>query len=585
LRYGEENMFSNMIDFKKPDLLTYDYSPVNTQYFENAICFAEPACLPEIGVVKAVLVETAVVPTSHHLPESLNLPCLSCSIDAGSCSTETDISETNYADDLSCWAEIEFRQAQLGDRRRVKRLIQLAFQRGASPTASIPQSCGGHAAAKAAYRFYDNDAIKPEAILVSHQKATLERMYDKSLVLAIQDTTELDYTHHPATDGLGTLHDTKHHGLLVHTTLAVSPERVPLGLIQQQVILRPEAEFGKKHTRKQRPIQEKESYKWLYSLQATAQVQQLPNTHLVSVGDREADVYELFCEAKQLSQDILVRACWNRCVEHPERYLWEQLQSHPLAGTLTITVPSQPNQPGREATLSIRHALVLVCALYSSILFLIDAFMSTTHKALRPPQRPKGQKLPSVTVSAILALEEQPPQGIKPLSWLLLTTVPVYHFDDACERIQWYTCRWLIEVYHKVLKSGCRVEARQFDDVQRIRRYLAVDDVVAWRVLFLTTLGRELPDMPCDALLEAYEWQALYCFIHKTATPPQQPPTLKEATYWIAQLGGFLARKADGHPGVTVLWRGLQRLQDLASAWQLFRTNTKIDEESASRSL
>lgn len=165
--------------------------------------------------------------------------------------------------------------------------------------------------------------------------------------------------------------------------------------------------------------------------------------------------------------DILVRASWNRCVDHAEKYLWEHLHSHPVSGTLTITVPRKQKQPEREAILSIRHALVV----------------------LRPPQRRKGEKLPSVTVFAVLALEEQPAQGIKPLEWLLLTTVPVYHFHDACERIQWYTCRWLIEIYHQVLKSGCRVEQRQFETSERIRRYLAVDSVVAWRVLFLTMLG------------------------------------------------------------------------------------------------
>jgi hypothetical protein len=174
-------------------------------------------------------------------------------------------------------------------------LIQLAQERGAAPNASIPQSCGSHAATKAAYRFYDNLAIFPKAILASHQQATVERMSSKALVLAVQDTTELDYTAHPATEGLGTLHETKHHGLLVHTTLAVTEQRVPLGIIQQQVWSRPEAEFGKKQSRKQRPMQEKESYKWLKSLQVTSPLQQqFDNTRVVNVGDREADVYELF---------------------------------------------------------------------------------------------------------------------------------------------------------------------------------------------------------------------------------------------------------------------------------------------------
>ncbi len=542
-------MVSNIIHLPETSLFTKDYSLPET------IFLPETFFLPEVIRVSKFnnLVETVLLPTSHHAPLIYQLPWLTCFTEKKG-SPEADTSFlTDFPPDTHSWAEIEFFRAEFGDARRRQRLIQLAQQRGAAPNASIPQACGSHAQTKAAYRFYDNDAIKPEAILLSHQKATVERMADESLVLAIQDTTELDYTHHPATKGLGTLHDTKHQGLLMHTTLAVTVLRVPLGVIQQQVWTRPAEEFGKKHTRKQRPIEEKESYKWLTSLQATAQLQQqLPHTQLVSVGDREADIYELFVQANDLSQDILVRASWNRCVNHPQKYLWDHLQSRPLAGTLTITVPRKQNQPQREATLSIRYVKV----------------------TLRPPQRPKGQKLPSITVWAVYALEEQPPQGITPLEWLLLTTVSVEEFEDACERIQWYTCRWVIEVYHKVLKSGCRIEERQFDDVARIRRYIAVDDVVAWRVLFLTMLSRELPDMPCDAILEAHEWQALYCFIHKTDTPPQQPPTLVEVTRWIAQLGGFLARKGDGQPGVTVLWRGLQRLRDLADAFKLFFYST-----------
>lgn len=536
-------MFSNLLPLSETDLLSYGRFQLNTQCLPNAIYFAETASAIGISTNKP---KSTLLATEHHLLSGCQL--------AGLNLPEDDTSlVTTGANDHQCWAEREFGNAPLGDVRRVKRLIQLGQQRGASPNASIPQACGSHAATKAAYRFYDNNAIKPSAILVSHQQATTERMSNQSLVLAVQDTTQLDYTDHPQTKGLGTLNDDKHHGLLVHTTLAVTTERVPLGIIQQQVWTRPVEEFGKKHSRKQRPIEDKESYKWLSSLQETAKLQQqLPDTQIVSVGDREADVYELFVQAKQLSQPILIRASWNRCVDHPEKYLWEQLQSHPLAGTLTITVPRQQNQQKREATLSIRYALV----------------------RLRPPHRPKGVKLPSITVSAVLALEEQPPPGIKPLQWLLLTTVAVYTFDDACERLGWYTCRWVIEVYHKVLKSGCRVQQRQFEEVQRIRRYLAVDDVVAWRVLFLTMLGRELPKMPCDAILEAHEWQALYCFIHQTHTPPPKTPTLACATLWIAKLGGFLARKGDGQPGVTVIWRGLQRLQDVANAFQLFRTNT-----------
>lgn len=461
----------------------------------------------------------------------------------------TFLLETLMDSGTQSWAEQEFGNANLGDYRRTRRLIQIAEQRGSQPNASITQSCGDNAGAKAAYRFYENEAISITSILSSHQQATQTRMSQESVVLAVQDTTQLDYTHHPATEGLGTLHNEKQQGMLMHTTFAVTPARVPLGIIHQQIWTRPAEDFGKKHKRKQLPIQEKESQKWLTSLKATCQMQkQLPHTKVVSVGDREADVYELFALSHTLSQDVLVRAAWDRKVEHPENYLWSFLESQPVAGQLTITVPRKGKQPARQAELSIRYAKV----------------------TLHPPWRPKPVELAPITLWAVLAHEDHPPEGVEAVSWLLLTSTPVNSFQEACERIQWYSCRWLIEIFHKILKSGCRVEERQFSTAENIQRYLAVDDVVAWRVLYLTMVGRETPDMPCTAIFEAHEWQSLYCFIHKTNTPPDEPPTLKQATRWIAQLGGFLGRKRDGDPGVTVLWRGLQRFHDIVDTWLIF---------------
>ena len=454
--------------------------------------------------------------------------------------------------DTQSWAEQEFGNADLGDHRRTQRLIQIAEQRGSQPNASITQSCGDSAAAKAAYRFYENEAICITAILCSHQQATQTRMSQESVVLAVQDTTQLDYTHHPATEGLGTLHSKKQQGMLVHTTFAVTPERVPLGIMHQQIWTRPVEDFGKKHKRKQLPIEEKESQKWLTSLAATSHMhKELPQTKVVSVGDREADVYELFALSDALSQDMLVRASWNRKVDHPENYLWSFLESQPVAGQLTITVPRKGKQPARQAELSIRYAKV----------------------TLHPPWRPKPVKLAPITLWAVLAHEDDPPEGVEEnlaVSWLLLGSMCLNSFQDACQWIQWYTCRWLIEIFHKILKSGCRVEERQFSTAENIKRYLAVDDVVAWRVLYLTMVGRETPDMPCTAIFEVHEWQALYCFIHKINTPPDEPPTLKQVTRWIAQLGGFLGRKSDGDPGVTVLWRGLQRHHDIVGSWLIF---------------
>ena len=449
--------------------------------------------------------------------------------------------------DNQSWAQQEFANANLGDKRRTQKLAKLAGQRCSHRQASFSQACGNNAETKAAYRFYENNSISPSEILSSHQQATQTRMSQESIILAVQDTTELDYTHHPATKGLGVMHDKEHHGLMMHTTIAVTPQRVPLGIIHQQVWSRPEEDFGKKHKRKQRPINEKESQRWLTSLESTSNIsKQMPETTIVNIGDREADIYDLFMLSETLSQHLLIRACWDRLVAHPEH--WSYMEIQPDTGRLTITVPRKDKQPSRQAELIVRYAQV----------------------TLNPPKRSTPEILTPITLWSVFVSEERPPEGVEPISWLLLSSLPVNSFEEACERVSWYTCRWVIEIYHKVLKSGCRVEERQFEDSDTIRRYLSLDCIVSWRILYLTMLGRDKPDLPCTAILEAYEWQSLYCFIHKTNIPPEDPPTLRQVTRWIAQLGGFMGRKGDGEPGVTVLWLGFQGLYDIANSWLLF---------------
>lgn len=450
------------------------------------------------------------------------------------------------------WAEIEFGEAKLADQRLTKRLALIADIFANHPTLSIPQACGPWSITKATYRFFDNDKVKDQDILTPHQLATQKRLQNHPIVLAIQDTTQLDFTHHPATQGLGILSDPDHQGLFYHPTLLVTPDKVPLGLAHHQVWKRSLKHFGKKHARKNRPISKKESQKWLHSLDQTAQLQkENPHLHLVNIADREADIFDFFLHAEKLSIDLLVRAAWNRRVDQPEKYLWDHMKAVPVSGHLSITVPRKKKQPPREAILSIRYDRV----------------------SLKPPKhRSKEKNLKPMTLWAIWAREEHPPKGVEAISWMLLTTIPISSLEEALEKIHWYTCRWQIELFFKILKSGCRIEERQFETADRIKRCLALDAVVAWRVLYLTMLSRAIPQIPCDALLEREEWQALYCFIHKTKRPPKTPPSLIEATRMIAQLGGFLGRKSDGHPGPTTIWRGLQRLQDIAFTWSLCRS-------------
>lgn len=300
---------------------------------------------------------------------------------------------TSIPDD-DAWAVTEFAEAELGDARRTQRLVELATVLAQRPSASLPEACGDRAMLKGAYRFFDNDAIDPQAILASHVIATVDRLAAVPRVLAVQDTTELDWTAHPATTGLGPLAHPAHQGLLVHTTLALTPERVPVGLLAQQVWARDPAAVGQRATRKQRPIAAKESQKWLQSVEAVIEAHtQCPQTPFVCVGDREADVYDLFLQARPSGVALLVRAAWNRRVDHPERYLWAKVTAQPVGATLTVRVPRRGVHLARQATVSVRWCLVCLC----------------------PPTHRHAEKLPTLAIWAVQAREEHPPTGTEPL--------------------------------------------------------------------------------------------------------------------------------------------------------------------------
>jgi len=448
------------------------------------------------------------------------------------------------------WAVREFADAELGDERRTKRLVELANVLGQHPTAALPEACGDGGMLKAAYRFFDNDALETQDMLPSHIESTYRRLDQVSVVLAVQDTTEVNWTGHPATQGLGPLGHTACQGLLVHTTLALTPERVPLGLLAQQVWARDPNEVGKRARRKQLPISQKESQQWLHSLDAVFTARDCcPTTRLVSVGDREADVYDVRAAARPAGVDLLIRASWDRCVGGPEHDVWATVEAQPVIEHLLLQVPRRGPQAARDATLALRFCPLTRC----------------------PPRHRQREGLPAVALSAVPVQELDPPPDVTPIEWLLLTTVAVETVDDAIERVQWYSCRWGIEVWHRVLKSGCRIEERQWASGERLQRCLTLYSVIAWRIFYATMLARAVPEMPCSVRLELDEWQALYCAIHHGPTPPEEPPSLDQAVRWIAQLGGFVGRRRRDQPGTETLWRGFQHLMDLTKMYRIMR--------------
>lgn len=451
---------------------------------------------------------------------------------------------------MQSWAAQELRYAQLGDARLNRRLVRLVEDLAAQPTASVPQACGNWAATKGAYRFWDSPQVKPGAINAAHRQSTIERVREHRTILVLQDTTDLNFTHHPATQGLGPLDHPSQLGLKVHSALAASPQGVPLGLIHQEVWTRDPGAGGKRHQRRQRETKDKESQRWLTALAASQEA--VPEgIEVITIADREADMYDLFAMPRRPGVHLLIRATHDRQVSHEARYLWPAIRQSPARGQLTIELRRKGDQPPRQATLTVRYAAL----------------------AIHPPRHHRRRAcLPPIPVHVILAEEENPPPRATPVCWLLLTTVPVATLEGALQCMRWYSYRWLVERYHFVLKSGCRLEELQLEQAARIQRALATYCIVAWRLLWLTYEARQNPGIPCDVALETHEWQALYCTIHRTPIPPAAPPTLHEAMRWVAQLGGFLGRKHDGEPGVKTIWRGLRRLDDIAATWELLHS-------------
>jgi hypothetical protein len=464
------------------------------------------------------------------------------------------------------WAHEEFAAAKLGDARLGARLVCLARDFYAKPRAQIPQACGSRAKAKAAYRFFDHASTTMDAILQSHYEAACARIAAHPVVLAVQDTTSLNYNTQPAIENLGPIGSRAHTwlGLMVHDTMAFTPEGLPLGLIDVQVWARDAQEFGKKHRRKSLPIEQKESHKWIKSVRAAARLQaRCPSTTVVSVGDREADIFELFDLARTLQHapELLIRAEQNRRLTEEQGKLWEHLARQPTAGYQHLQVPRRHQRPARIAKMAISYARV----------------------ELKAPAI-KGKKLKPVTLWAVWAREIEAPGGIEPLEWMLLTTCAVESLGQATEKIAWYSVRWGIEVYHRTLKSGCRIETRQLGSADRIEACLAIDMVVAWRILHLTKLGREHPDVPCTVYFNEMEWKALLTYVNRSAVLPSEPPTLRQATRMVASLGGFLGRKCDGEPGTQTLWLGLQRLDDLTAMYRIVISTIARAPPTVSRS-
>ncbi|OGF62156.1 MAG: transposase, partial [Candidatus Fischerbacteria bacterium RBG_13_37_8] len=386
------------------------------------------------------------------------------------------------------WAENEFNTVALGDQRLKERLIMLATRFSDSPESPINHACEDWAETKAAYRFFKNENIAYQEIIKSHSNATKMRCTEFPTILAIQDTTYFSYSSHPGTKGLCPLHRKKGKhkdlvtlGLVMHTTLAVSTDGLPLGIIDQKIYSRPplsdkEKEIKRRLHNNSLPVEKKDSYRWIESLQNTHKHFKDHSAIIVTIADREADMYDLFQRAQEFEALLLIRANHDRTINKKSRYseksgeaLWRLLIKKPIQAQIIVAIPEHENYPSRIAKCVVTFSAFTMHPCHNHV---------TMHT--------NGKQ--ALSLYAIYVTEKNPPKNIEPIDWMLLTNIPILIAEDAVEKITWYCLRWRIEILHKILKSGLQVEECRLSTSERLIRYLAVMSIVAWRIFWLTLI-------------------------------------------------------------------------------------------------
>jgi hypothetical protein len=458
--------------------------------------------------------------------------------------------------------------ANFGDKRLTNRFVTIMDRLSKKPNMSIPAAMDNRAEMEAAYRFFNNPNVSRDEIRAPHVRSTQERMRQTDVALLVQDTTQLDLTRpNQQVAGTGPLEFNSRFGVFHHPLIAFDTDGIPLGEVWTKDWTRDtiETELSpdeKRKLRKETPIEDKESIRWLEGVRAARETAKTcPTTQCICIGDSEADIYELFVEPLDLGDgrklDLLIRGAQDRSLHDEGNHLLETLRASPCVSEGTVSINSRTpkvkvTERKRNVQRDARIATVVIRA------------MTVT---FNPPPRP-DRKLPEITLNVVLVEEPNPPEGQQPIQWILVTTLPINTVDQIQLIVKYYSIRWQIEVYFKTLKSGCRIEERYFERIGPLLNCVAVYAIVAWKILYLCRLSKECPDLDCEVVFEPNEWKAVYMVVRRKEPPPT-PPTLNEMVRMVASLGGYVMRTKT-QPGTQTLWFGLQRLHDLALAWNAF---------------
>lgn len=448
--------------------------------------------------------------------------------------------------DASGWAERNFADCQLGDRRRTRRLVDSAAKVAAHPEKSFTQVFDWNEL-RGFYRLCDQSQATLAAVQQPHWQQTRQAMGQHPLVLILHDTTELDFSSHWKLTGAGQIGNEKGKGFLQHNSLAIVPTpRQVLGLAYQQLKTRQPAPIGE--TAYQRKRRSRESELWQEGFRAPGPPPE--GCVWVDVCDRGSDDYEAMREARKVGHDFLFRVAQNRTVfvsssYDQEAYLKDFARTLTSVGCDSVDIPGRRDRPARTATVHLAAAPVWV-----------PAPVGTVDRKSQPP----------IPAWVIRIWEPNPPADIaEPLEWVLLCSLPSQTLAELKERRDWYCCRWLVEIYHDIEKNGCSEEDRRFETAERMETCLALLAVVAVRVFQLRCALEHQPDAPAEQVGTKEEIQ----MVRKFTKHKGKRLTVRDFVRGVAKLGGFLGRKGDGEPGVRALWRGYQRLQDMLQGFQL----------------
>lgn len=458
------------------------------------------------------------------------------------------------------WVKRELSGIDIGDERLNKRVLELLEKASKQPQASLNKMFHTRKEVQACYRFFSNDLVDENKIIRPHIEETYKRSSQHPVVLSLSDTTSLNYTTRKTLKDSGYISSNNAQGFFLHANIAVTPERLHLGVISQKFWAREKEKPGRSQ-REYKSLVDKESYRWIEAYRDSCELAaHCKDTRVIHITDREGDIFELYTEHESAKTngrvaDYIVRSNHNRTVYSngkPSNSLIEELEGSKKIGEISFDVIKRENNTTRRVRQSVQAISVEIKSRY-------------------------GADIPNVktTISAVYLKEIVPPEGEKAITWCLLTSLPISEFEEIKSIVEYYLCRWEIETFFKTYKSGCKVEEKSLRSADRLYPLFSLLLIVAWRVNFLLHMGRINPNISCAVFFEESEWKAGYIAATRIREPPSSPPSMKEMMMYVGKLGGHLGRKNDPNPGVKAIWVGICKLTNYADAWNLFGPDSK----------